>query len=266
MGRSPVGGASIVATLSATKAMRAMGQFFAMSLDTFVMLFRPPFPLGEYLEQTWFVARVSTLPALMLTIPYSLLITFTIIIVQTDVGAADYAGTGASIATVNQIAPVATVLAISGVAAAAICADLGARTIREEVDAMRVMGLDPVRVLVLPRVLAAITVALMLAATVVTVSLVATFFFAVYGQNISPGAFADHLTLLTGLGDITVSLVKAALFGLAGGLVACYKGLHVSGGPAGVGNAVNETVVYCFLTTFSINAIVTAVGIQLTIA
>lgn len=249
-----------------TKPIRGMGELFAMSLDTFVALFRPPFPWGEYLRQTWFVARVSTVPAIMLTIPYALLITFTIVIVQTEVGAADYAGTGASIADVNQIAPVAVVLAISGVAAAAICADLGARTVREEVDAMRVMGLDPIRVLVLPRVLATITVAFAMVAMSIVIALVMTFFFVVYGQHVSPGAFADHLTLLTGLGDVIVSLVKAALFGLAGGLVACYKGLNVSGGPAGVGTAVNETVVFCFLTTFTLNAIVTAVGIQLTLS
>jgi len=249
-----------------TKPIRGMGEFFAMSLDTFVALFRPPFAWGEYLRQTWFVARVSTLPAIMLTIPYALLITFTIIVVQTEVGAADYAGTGASIADVNQIAPVATVLALSGVAAAAICADLGARTIREEIDALRVMGLDPIKSLVLPRVLAAITVAFAMASSAIVIAIVMTFFFAVYGQHVSPGAFADHLTLLTGIGDVMVSLVKATLFGLAGGLIACYKGMSVSGGPAGVGTAVNETVVFCFLTTFTINAIVTAVGIQLTLS
>lgn len=249
-----------------SKPLRGLGEFFAMSLDTFLMLFRPPFPWREYLSQTWFVARVGTVPALMLTIPYSLLITFTIIVVLTEIGAADYSGTGASIADVNQIAPVATVLAISGVAASAICADLGARTIREEVDALRTMGLDPIRALVLPRVLATTTVALVLASSVIAISLINTFFFAVYGQHVSAGAFVDHLTLLTGIGDVIVSLVKATLFGIAGGLIACYKGLSVAGGPAGVGNAVNETVVYCFLTTFSLDAIVTAVGIQLTVS
>jgi len=59
--------------------------------------------------------------------------------------------------------------------------------------------------------------------------------------------------------------VKAALFGLIAGLVACYRGLNVSGGGAkAVGNAVNETVVYAFMALFVINVVVTAIGIQMT--
>ncbi|MCK5757149.1 MAG: ABC transporter permease, partial [Mycobacterium sp.] len=91
------------------------------------------------------------------------------------------------------------------------------------------------------------------------------FFFTVYVQHVSPGAFVAGLTLLTGPGDVIVSLVKATLFGMAAGLIACYKGISVGGGPAGVGNAVNETVVFTFMVLFAINVIVTAVGIQFTV-
>ena len=55
------------------KPVRAIGGFFAMSLDTFVLMFKPPFAWREYLFQSWFVARVSMLPALMMTIPYSVI-------------------------------------------------------------------------------------------------------------------------------------------------------------------------------------------------
>ena len=82
---------------------------------------------------------------------------------------------------------------------------------------------------------------------------------------LQPGAFISGLTLLTGAGDVVVSLAKATLFGLAAGLIACYKGISVDGGPAGVGNAVNETVVFTFMVLFAINVIVTAVGIQFTV-
>ena len=80
----------------------------------------------------------------------------------------------------------------------------------------------------------------------------------------TPGAFAAGLTLLIGATDVVVALVKAALFGLAAGLIACYKGISVGGGPAGVGNAVNETVVYTFMALFVINVIATAVGVKAT--
>ncbi|WP_407820045.1 ABC transporter permease, partial [Staphylococcus aureus] len=64
--------------------------------------------------------------------------------------------------------------------------------------------------------------------------------------------------------EVALSMVKAALFGMLAGLVACYRGLSVRGGPKGVGEAVNETVVYAFMALFVVNTIVTAVGIRLT--
>ncbi|WP_137146034.1 ABC transporter permease [Mycolicibacterium sp. CR10] len=236
-----------------------------MSLDTLIQMFKPPFAWREYVLQSWFVARVSMLPALMLTMPYSVLLVFTFNILLTEFGAADFSGTGAAIGTVNQIGPIVTVLVVSGAGATAMCADLGARTIREELDAMRVMGINPIQALVVPRVLAATTVALALSATVILVGLVGAFFFTVFIQNVSAGAFTAGLTLLTGVSDVIVSLVKATLFGMSAGLIACYKGISVGGGPAGVGNAVNETVVFTFMVLFAINVIVTAVGIQFTV-
>jgi phospholipid/cholesterol/gamma-HCH transport system permease protein len=255
----------MVSTHTATKPVRAMGGFFAMSLDTFVQMFKPPFAWKEYILQSWFVARVSVLPALMLTMPYSVLLVFTFNVLLTEFGASDFSGTGAAIGTVNQIGPIVTVLVVSGAGATAMCADLGARTIRDELDALRVMGINPIQALVVPRVLAATTVALALSATVILVGLSGAFLFCVYVQHVSPGAFVAGLTLLTGMPDVIVSLVKATLFGMSAGLIACYKGISVGGGPAGVGNAVNETVVFTFMVLFAINIIVTAVGIQFTV-
>ena len=157
-----------------------------------------------------------------------------------------------------QIGPVVTVLVVAGAGATAICADLGARTIRDELDALRVMGLDPIQTLVVPRVLAASLVAVLLSAVVSLATLLGNFGFSVFVQGVTPGAYVAGLTLLTGASDVFVLLGKAALFGLAAGLIGCFKGISVGGGPAGVGNAVNETVVYSFLALFVINLLLTA--------
>ncbi|MCV7099877.1 MlaE family ABC transporter permease [Mycobacterium palustre] len=252
-------------TTTVLKPVRSLGGFFAMALDTLVAIFRPPFAWREYLLQTWFVARVSLLPTLMLTIPYTVLLVFTFNILLIEFGAADFSGTGAALGTVTQIGPLATVLVIAGAGATAMCADLGARTIREELDALRVMGVNPIKALVVPRVLAATTVAVALASTVILVGLSGGYFFCVYVQHVSPGAFVAGLTLLTHVADVIIALVKGALFGMAAGLIACYKGISVSGGPAGVGNAVNETVVFTFMALFAINIVATAVGVQATL-
>src|SRR6201998_1050555 len=133
----------MVTVYRVTKPVRAMGGFFAMALDGMVLTFRPPFAWREYLLPSWFVARVSMLPAMM-TLPYSVTLTFIFNILLTEIGAGDFSGTDAAIGTVNQIAPIVTVLVVSGAGSTAMCADLGARTIREELDAMRVLGINPV--------------------------------------------------------------------------------------------------------------------------
>ncbi|WP_174524638.1 ABC transporter permease, partial [Mycolicibacterium novocastrense] len=68
----------------------------------------------------------------------------------------------------------------------------------------------------------------------------------------------------TGLSDVVIAMIKATLFGITAGLVACYQGITVGGGPAGVGNAVNETVVFSFVLLFIINLVITAVGFEIT--
>lgn len=244
------------------KPVSAVGGLFAMSLDTFVAMFQRPFAVREFLTQSWFVARVSLLPTMLLSIPFTTLVVFILNVLLVDIGAADYSGSGAALGTVNQIGPIVTVLVVAGAGATAMCADLGARTIREELDAMRVMGINPIQALVVPRVLAGTMVALMLSALVTMVGLAGSFGFSVYIQHVTPGAWVGGLTLLVGLADVLIAMFKATLFGLAASLIACYKGISVGGGPAGVGNAVNETVVYTFMALFAIDVVATAVGVK----
>src|SRR6478609_633922 len=249
----------------AMKPLRGVGEFYAMALDTLVAIPRRPFAWREFLEQTWFVARVSLVPTLMLAIPFTVLLIFTFNILLLEFGAADFAGTGAAYGTVTQIGPVVTVLVVAGAGATAMCADLGARTIRDELDALRVMGVDPIQALVVPRVLAATVVATLLSSVVILVGLIGCFVFSVYVQHVTPGAFVASLTTITHAADLIVSWIKAAVFGLSAGLIACYKGISVGGGPAGVGIAVNETVVFTFVALFAINIVATAVGVKVTL-
>jgi phospholipid/cholesterol/gamma-HCH transport system permease protein len=141
---------------------RAVGGFMEMSLDTFREMFRRPFQFREFLDQTWMIARVSMIPTLLVSIPFTVLVAFTLNILLREIGAADLSGAGTAFGTITQLGPVVTVLVVAGAGATAICADLGARTIREEIDAMRVLGIDPIHRLVVPRVLASTFVALLL--------------------------------------------------------------------------------------------------------
>lgn len=244
--------------------LREVGSFFAMALDTAVALVTTRFAYREFVHQCWFVARVSIVPGLLLTVPFSVIVTFILDILLSEIGAADLSGAGAALATLTQTGPITSVLVVGGAGATAMCADLGARTIREELDAMRVMGIDPIQRLVVPRVLALTLNAFLLNSIVCIAGVVGSYFFAVNLQHVTPGAFADSLTTLMGLSETVLCFLKAIMFGLAAGLIACYKGITVGGGPQGVGNAVNETVVYTFVALFVINVLVTGVGVGAT--
>jgi len=246
----------------AAKPLRGIGGFFAMTLDAFVLMFRPPFAWRELVEQTWFVARVSLLPAVMLAIPFNALTQFMINILLQDIGGIDLAGATAATANVEQLGPAVTVLVVGGASATAMCADLGARTIREELDAMRVMGINPIQALVVPRVVAATFVAVLLSAVVMIVGLGGSYAFAVYVQHVTPGAWVSSLTLLVHLPQLMGGLIRAMLFGLVASLIACYLGVSVRGGPQSVGNAVNEVVVYSFLALFVIDILATALMVK----
>ncbi len=248
------------------KPLREVGSFIALSLDTFVQTLRPPFFWRECIEQCWFIARVATFPAIAQSIAFNGMVVYLFGVATVSFGAGDILGAASGLGTVSQIGPVTTVFVLSGAAATAMCADLGSRTIREEIEAMKVLGIDPIHRLVVPRVTALLITGNLINAVVIIAGLCAEYIFAVYALNGNPGAFASSLTLLTSLPIVVVSFVKASIFGVLAGLIACYKGLSAGGGPQGVGNAVNETVVFTFMALLIANIIISVVTATQTLA
>ncbi|MFE6864084.1 MlaE family ABC transporter permease [Nocardia sp. NPDC057668] len=244
--------------------LRAVGGFFELVGAVARAAVRPPFQRREFVDQAWFVARVSIVPTLLVAIPFTVLVIFTLNILLREIGAGDLSGAATAFGAITQVGPMVTVLIVAGAGATAICADLGARTIREEIDAMRVLGIDPIQRLVVPRVLASMFVAMLLNGLVSTIGILGGFLFSVFLQDVNPGAFVSGITLLTHLPELVISEVKATLFGLIAGLVACYLGLNVKGGPKSVGDAVNQTVVFSFMALFVVNVVLTAAGIKFT--
>ncbi|BDB44333.1 MULTISPECIES: MlaE family ABC transporter permease [Mycobacterium] len=248
------------------KPMREIGGFIALALDTFIQALRPPFFWREIIEQCWFIARVATLPAFAQSVTFNGMVVFLFGVAATSFGAGDTTGAASGLATVSQIGPVTTVFVLSGAAATAMCADLGARTIREELDAMRVLGIDPIHRLVVPRVTALLITGNLINGVVIIAGLCADYLFSVFALNGNPGAFASSLTLLTNATVVLVSFIKASVFGMLAGLIACYKGITAGGGPQGVGNAVNETVVYTFMALLIVNIIISVLTATATLA
>jgi len=245
------------------RTLTTFGDFYGFVGTVFAQMFTRRFRFREFVSQAWFITTVSLSPALLVSIPFCVVIIFQVNQVLIQIGAVDLAGAGAAVSVVREIGPIVSVLVVAGAGATAICADLGSRKIRDEIDAMVTLGIDPVERLVVPRVVASTLVGVALNGMVTVVGLVGGYFFSVVLQGATPGLYLSDLTLLVGLPDFLASEAKAAVFGLLAGLTACYLGLNAKGGPKGVGEAVNQTVVFAFMLLFAANSVITAIFLQI---
>jgi phospholipid/cholesterol/gamma-HCH transport system permease protein len=246
-----------------TRTLTHVGKLFALALEVVRLTFKRPFQVRELIEQFWFVASVSVLPAALVAIPFGAVIALQLGSLTVQIGAQSFTGAASVLAVIQQASPIVTALMISGAAGSAICADLGARTIRDEIDAMAVLGISPIQRLVVPRVLAAMLVAVLLNGMVSVVGVVGGYTFNVLLQGGTPGAYLASFAALAQPSDLWVGEAKALVFGFIAGVVAAYRGLHPAPGPKGVGDAVNQSVVITFVLTFLFNLVISTIYLQL---
>jgi phospholipid/cholesterol/gamma-HCH transport system permease protein len=247
----------------AVGALRASGDFFAFCLDALRSVVRRPFQVRELIQQAWFISSVSILPTALVAIPFGAVIALQLGTLTQQLGAQSYTGAASVLAVVREAGPIVTALLIAGAGGSAMCADLGARKIREELDAMEVLGIDPIQRLVVPRVIASMLVAVLLNGLVSVVGVAGGYFFNVIMQGGTPGAYLASFQALGQIQDLFAGEIKALVFGALAALVACYKGMTAKGGPKGVGDAVNQSVVIAFMLLFAVNFVLTSVYFQI---
>ncbi|UGT63609.1 MlaE family ABC transporter permease [Nocardia asteroides] len=243
------------------KSLETLGRQVLLGRDALIGLFEAiiqrRFPYQEFIKQCAFMVGVSAAPTVLVAIPIAVVVSIQVGALVNQVGATTFIGAVAGLGIIRQGAPLVTSLMIAGAVGSSICADLGSRTIREEIDAMKVMGVDPVRRLVAPRLVAAILVSILLCGFVVFVGFATAYMFNVYAQDGTPGSFIGSFASFAVANDLIVALVKAAIFGLLTAIIACDIGLHTKGGPGGVANSVNSAVVTSALMLFATNVILT---------
>ncbi|MGH2885752.1 MAG: MlaE family ABC transporter permease [Solirubrobacteraceae bacterium] len=234
--------------------LEEVGNMMILTGKTLVSAVRPPYPYGpEFVGQFMFALRLCWFPLLISTIAFgyeapglqaaNFLVLF---------GALDRLGGFFVLASIREFAPFVDAIVLAGVAGTAITADLGARKIREELDALQVLGVDPIKNLVVPRFLA-----LMLVTGLFDVYAV---IFGIFGgilatlvNHAALGPFFATFFNNAETTDLWGSVVKTTLFGAIIAIVCCYKGMTASGGAEGVGRAVNQAVVIAFLGVFAFN-------------
>ena len=235
-----------------------VGEMMILTSKTLVSAVKPPYPYGEeFIGQFLFALQLCWFPLLISTVAFGFGAPgLQAANVFTLFGTLDRLGGFFVLASIREFAPFVTAVVVAGVAGTAITADLGARKIREELDALQVLGVDPVENLVVPRFLALMLVTGMFDVFAVLFGIFGGL--VANGVNQQPvGPFFANLLTNASIPDLWGSVIKCTLFGAIISIVCCYKGMTASGGAAGVGRAVNQAVVIAFLGVFSFNYVFT---------
>lgn len=211
------------------------------------------FPMQEFVRQATFMAGTSVVPTLLVTIPVGVTLAIQFSVLAGQVGADSLAGAANGLVVIRQGAPLVAAILLAAAVGSAVSADLGSRVMREEVDAMEVMGVSVIRRLVVPRFAAVIIVGVALTGSATFAGFVVGYLFNVYLQGGAPGSFVATFSAFATVDDFVLALVKAIVFGAIVAIVSCHKGLDTHGGPAGVANSVNAAVVESVLLLMAVN-------------
>jgi phospholipid/cholesterol/gamma-HCH transport system permease protein len=242
-------------------SLQTLGRFFGLGAQAFGFLItdliRLRHPWRDTINQAWFIISVTAIPALLVSIPFGVIVAVQVGNFIQQVGASSVSGAAGGLGVIRQGAPMVAALLLGGAAGSAVATDLGARTIREEVDALRVMGVDPVQRLVTPRLAAIVFVAPVLCAFIIFMGLAAGYAINVGFQSGTPGSYIASFASFASVSDVVVAMLKTWLFGVVVILVACQRGLEAKGGARGVADAVNASVVIGVVAVFVLNLIIT---------
>ncbi|MFJ4651414.1 MlaE family ABC transporter permease [Nocardia sp. NPDC088792] len=238
---------------------RAVGIAEEAVFGTFTDIVRREFQWKEAILQAWRLVTVTAIPAVLMAIPFGVIVSVQVGNLIHTLGADSLLGATGGLGVIKQGAPLATGFLLGGAGAAALAADLGARTIRDEIDALHTMGISPIHRLVIPRMVAMIFVAPLLNVLIIFVGVLAGYAVAIGGQGVTPGSYWSTFGSFTTTADVWVSLVKAVIFGFIVVIIACQRGLEAKGGPRGVADAVNAAVVLSVVSIVVVNLVATQI-------
>ena len=248
-------------------SLTTVGDQFVLGVRTIqyliIDLLTGRFQWQEFIRQGAFMAGTAVLPTVLVALPIGVTLSIQFALLAGQVGATSLAGAASGLAVIRQAASLTAAILMAAAVGSAITADLGSRKMREETDAMEVMGVSVVRRLVVPRFAAAVMVGVALTGVVCFVGFLASYLFNVYFQNGAPGSFVATFAAFATTGDMIVALVKAVVFGAIVAVVSCQKGMSTKGGPTGVANSVNAAVVESILVLMVVNVAISQLYIMM---
>lgn len=230
------------------RAIEDLGNIFSLFLQCVTSFFRPPSEIKNIVKQMEEVG-INSLPVVLVTATF----TGMVLALQSWSGfqrfqATSFVGSVVALSITRELGPVFAGLMVSGRVGASMAAELGTMKVTEQIDALVTLATNPVKYLVVPRVVASTLVLPVLVIFADLVGILGGYFVSVYLLGANPYVYTDKTYQYLEFRDIYTGLVKAAVFGFLIALISCYNGFIAEGGAEGVGRATTRAVVASSMT------------------
>ena len=244
------------AITSSLELLGRMGRFVGDIADGFR---RPPLYVAEIVANARRVAFQCIVPVVAILFPTGMISALMGLKIMTLFGTERMLSSLLAQGIVKEMAPSLAGIMIAAQAGSAIAGEIGTMRVKEEVDALGVMAVNPVKFLVIPRLVALAFVCPLICVIATVSGMLGGYVVAVVIKGQNMGVFIANLLAFVTLADIWTGMLKSAVFGVAVGFIACFYGYHVTGGAVGVGKAANNTVVYSIVAVAVLNYVLTTV-------
>ena len=235
----------------------AAGSVVLFGLSGLSHIVRPPF-YGRLFWRSFIDFAFFSLPVVAMTAIFSGMV----IALQSYTGFARYGATSAIanivlVSVVRELAPVLAGLMVAGRVGAAMAAELGTMRVTDQIDALRTLSTDPMKYLIAPRLLAGVLALPLLVVVADILGVMGGFIVATAKLGFSPHSYLINSINFLQWSDVSLSLAKAAVFGLIVSLMGCYHGFKSRGGAQGVGAATTSAVVSASILILAFDYVLT---------
>ncbi|MBM3220993.1 MAG: ABC transporter permease [Candidatus Rokubacteria bacterium] len=227
-------------TLEIVEALGRFGAFFGVAV---ALAFTPPFRLRAFVSRIHYIGFNSLLIILLTGTFTGMVLGLQIYFTLSRFGSEAYLGPAVALSIIRELGPVLSALMVTGRAGSALTAEIGIMRITEQIDALTVMALNPMRYLVVPSLLAGLVTFPMMTALFDTVGIFGGYLVGVQLLGLSEGTYFGEMKTFVDMSDIMTGFWKSLSFGVIVTWVATYKGFHVGHGAEGVARATTQSVV-----------------------
>jgi phospholipid/cholesterol/gamma-HCH transport system permease protein len=232
-------------------------KLFFFTLKVIGSIFRRPIYLAETVEQMYLIGVGSLFLIILTGISAGQGMALEFSNELADFGSKYYLGHILVLAIVRELGPVLTGIMVAARVAAGITAEIGSMKSSNQLDALVSFGIDPVKKLAAPRLIALIVMVPVLTIVCDVIALIGGWIIAIFISHIPSSAYTTAVIVNLDFGNLFIGLVKPVIYALIIGFVACYKGFSSEGGTKGVGRATTESVMISSITILLVNFIVT---------